>query len=95
MPNPQSKPSPQGKASAAIAAGIVGYGAYATYKHNLALPNRAQTSVKVPSSANMPPRGAASASATSQANWYSTRARGSMGGQNLAIATSHNKTDSD
>lgn len=46
-------------------------------------PKPAQTPTKVPRSPNLPPRGAAAVSASSQANWYSTRARASVGVQNL------------
>lgn len=75
------KPSPQGKVSAGIAASVVGYAAYKTHLHNK-YPKSAQTGVKVPSSGNMPPRGAAP-SATAAANFYSTRARATVTAQSL------------
>lgn len=73
------QPSPQGKVSAGIAAGIVGVGAYASYRTRM--PKPAQTGVKVPSSANTPPRGASHA--TNSYTSYSAYAKTSVGVQNL------------
>lgn len=82
--NQEYKPSTSGKVSAGIAASVVsvvGYAAYKTHIYNK-YPKPAQTGVKVPSSANAPPRSAASAS-TSATSWYSTRAKASVGIKNL------------
>ncbi|MGL4617915.1 MAG: hypothetical protein ACRCZS_02485 [Chroococcidiopsis sp.] len=73
------KPSAQGKLSAGLAAAITGN---IIYQASKVKPKPAQNAVKVPTSGNMPPRGAAP-SATSAANFYSTRAKATVTAQSL------------